>query len=296
MIDLENSEKAPAPLGFLRNHRRENYGKAPWHTGLVRFLTAVGASGLALSLLVVAPIAAARAAGLGLFAQVAAPFVLLLLLTILMNLALRLIDVHADDEDNTSRWVRARVWTATADPSMGDWLRREREERGLSLADITAKTRIHARYLRAIEDDRFDLLPGGILRRSFLRQYAEQVGLVSATVVALFDAYVHGRTAAASSTLVLVPHHGLAPTARSAVSVEVVRSDTPLGHRAARTLFGMVEALLPKRLAREELGDALEYIAANPGWRAWVKIVSTIFWTGVNAVREWRSAFGGKQD
>jgi hypothetical protein len=236
---------------------------------------------------VVVPVAVARAAGLGIFAQLAAPLVPLILVIIVFALVVAFVQTPGPSEPR---------WTATQDANMGAWLRREREERGRSLTDIAAKTRINARFLRAIEDENFDLLPGGMLFLSFLRQYAEQVGLVPATVVALFDDYYNGRIATGAPPVV----QAIAPSsiaATAAVGVVKAEPGAPASHRAARTVFGVVEVLLPKRLASEELGDALEYIAAHPrGWRVWVKIVSTIFWTGVNAVREWRSAFGRKAD
>ena len=63
--------------------------------------------------------------------------------------------------------------------SLGDARRR----RGLELADVEAATRIRSRYLDALEHDRFDVLPAGPYRRSFLREYAEFLELDA-------DAYV----------------------------------------------------------------------------------------------------------
>jgi hypothetical protein len=53
--------------------------------------------------------------------------------------------------------------------SLGDARRR----RGLELADVEAATRIRTRYLDALEHERFEMLPTGAYRRSFLREYAE---------------------------------------------------------------------------------------------------------------------------
>jgi hypothetical protein len=300
MNRLENLEKSPI-LPWWDRH--DNYARAPWYAAPLDFLGMVGAFGLAFSLVVVlvviAPVAAARAAGLGFSRQLAAPIMTWLFLNIVIGARAWATSAfgHSDDEDSLIAWADTRTWTVTPDPSMGAWLRREREERGLSISAISAKTRIPTKYLRAIEEDRFELLPGGILRRSFLRQYAEQVGLTPGTIVALFDMYVHGRTGLNAAGLVHSTASGVAMSISTVINVklEVLPAKTPLGHRAATTLFGIVEALLPKRLAHEELGDALEYIAAHPrGWRVIVKIVSSIFWIGVNAVREWRSAFGRK--
>lgn len=59
----------------------------------------------------------------------------------------------------------------------GEKLRRQRELRGLSLEAISTTTKIGTRMLRAIEDEHFDQLPGGVFNKGFVRAYARQVGL-----------------------------------------------------------------------------------------------------------------------
>ena len=61
--------------------------------------------------------------------------------------------------------------------SFGENLRRERELRGVSLREIADNTKISIRFLEALEEDRVDVLPGGLFPRSFVRQYATFVGL-----------------------------------------------------------------------------------------------------------------------
>jgi len=60
---------------------------------------------------------------------------------------------------------------------IGTSLRQARQHRGLELADVERETRIRAKYLGALEDDRFDVLPGTAYVRGFLRTYAEYLGL-----------------------------------------------------------------------------------------------------------------------
>ena len=60
---------------------------------------------------------------------------------------------------------------------MGEIFRKEREARGVSLEEIAADSKISIRFLRAIEKERFDVLPGGIFNRSFVRQYARYLGI-----------------------------------------------------------------------------------------------------------------------
>jgi cytoskeletal protein RodZ len=67
--------------------------------------------------------------------------------------------------------------------SFGGWLRRQREMREISLRDIADRTKISLRYLEAMEEDRFDLLPAPIFAKGFLREYARYVGLSPDEVV-----------------------------------------------------------------------------------------------------------------
>lgn len=60
---------------------------------------------------------------------------------------------------------------------IGSSLREARLRRGLDHVQVDADTHIRPRYLRALEDDRFDLLPGAAYARGFLRTYADYLGL-----------------------------------------------------------------------------------------------------------------------
>jgi transcriptional regulator with XRE-family HTH domain len=60
---------------------------------------------------------------------------------------------------------------------IGSELRAERERRGLALAEVEARTKIRVRYLAALEDGRYEVLPGPAYARAFLRDYAEELGL-----------------------------------------------------------------------------------------------------------------------
>jgi cytoskeleton protein RodZ len=60
---------------------------------------------------------------------------------------------------------------------IGSNLRDARTRRGLELSQIERDTRIRPRYLQALEDERFDLLPGEAYAKGFLRTYANFLGL-----------------------------------------------------------------------------------------------------------------------
>ena len=55
-------------------------------------------------------------------------------------------------------------------------LPRFRKRAGISLDQIVDRTKISLRFLQAIEDERFEQLPGGIFSTSYLRQYAASIG------------------------------------------------------------------------------------------------------------------------
>jgi cytoskeleton protein RodZ len=61
--------------------------------------------------------------------------------------------------------------------SFGEDLRMERLARNIALEEITAKTKISQRHLLALEQERFRLLPGGILSKGIVRGYANALGL-----------------------------------------------------------------------------------------------------------------------
>lgn len=62
-------------------------------------------------------------------------------------------------------------------PSFGQKLKLEREKRAITLEQISSSTKIGTRMLKALEDENFDQLPGGIFDKGFVRAYARHVGL-----------------------------------------------------------------------------------------------------------------------
>ena len=63
-------------------------------------------------------------------------------------------------------------------------LRRAREKAGLSIEELSARTKIQISLLEAIEAGNFERVPGGLFVRGFLRAYAREVGLEPEAVVA----------------------------------------------------------------------------------------------------------------
>ncbi len=72
--------------------------------------------------------------------------------------------------------------------SFGERLRREREMRGIGLDEIATATKISTRNLRALEEEKFDQLPGGIFNKGFVRAYAKFLGIDQDQIVAEYEA------------------------------------------------------------------------------------------------------------
>jgi cytoskeletal protein RodZ len=72
--------------------------------------------------------------------------------------------------------------------SIGTYLKRHREVKAMSLAELSRATRIPTASLEALESDHFDDLPGEVFVRGFLQSYARTVGLLPAEVLARYTA------------------------------------------------------------------------------------------------------------
>ncbi|MCB9160823.1 MAG: helix-turn-helix domain-containing protein [Caldilineaceae bacterium] len=73
--------------------------------------------------------------------------------------------------------------TAHSPRDLGALLNERREAMGISLAEAEAATRIRQKYLAALESDEWHLLPGEVVGRGFLRNYATFLGLEPNEVV-----------------------------------------------------------------------------------------------------------------
>ena len=64
-----------------------------------------------------------------------------------------------------------------ASTPFGEHLRRERELRGVTLDEVSAATRIKTTFLEAMENGRWEELPGGAFNRGFIRATSKFLGL-----------------------------------------------------------------------------------------------------------------------
>jgi transcriptional regulator with XRE-family HTH domain len=95
------------------------------------------------------------------------------------------------------------------DAGIGERLRDARRDLGLDLEEITARTKIRARYLIAMEEERWEALPGAAYVRSFLHTYAEVLGL---DADALLDEYRSVEPARDRPGVEAPPPASIAPT------------------------------------------------------------------------------------
>ncbi len=70
--------------------------------------------------------------------------------------------------------------------TVGSWLKSVREERGLPLEAISEATKINLLFLAALEQDRFDRLPGGMFPRAMVRVYARALGASEQTALEIY--------------------------------------------------------------------------------------------------------------
>lgn len=145
----------------------------------------------------------------------------------------------------------------------GEHLKREREMRGVSLEEIAAATRINARFLEAIENERWDLLPGGVFNRGFIRSIARYLGMDEDSLVAEYDLGAKNNGNAHTHSVAAVPAQDMPRNWRPAAVAVVLlalligggvftyahyRSQISAGlHRGAAAVAGQIHRIRAKR-------------------------------------------------
>lgn len=89
-----------------------------------------------------------------------------------------------------------------SESTIGQELSRAREQKRMSVAEISRVTRIPVATLDALEADRFDDLPGEVFVRGFLKSYAQAVGLAPNAILAR---YTSSRSVAIATPLPATP-------------------------------------------------------------------------------------------
>ena len=75
---------------------------------------------------------------------------------------------------------------------LGQALRKEREARGISLADIACETRIGTRFLQALENEEFDLFPGKFYIHYYIKNYLKACGADETAFFNIYRSYLKG--------------------------------------------------------------------------------------------------------
>ena len=85
---------------------------------------------------------------------------------------------------------------------LGELLRQRRETMGLTFTDLQARTKIRVKYLEAIEKGDFDVIPGEVYLRGFIRSIASELGIDQQEAMQLYhqDIAPQGEEAADLST------------------------------------------------------------------------------------------------
>jgi transcriptional regulator with XRE-family HTH domain len=71
--------------------------------------------------------------------------------------------------------------------SIGEALRQAREQMGVSPEEVENRTKIRRKYIIAMENDDFEVLPGGVYVRGFLRNYARFLNIDGEALVRQYD-------------------------------------------------------------------------------------------------------------
>jgi transcriptional regulator with XRE-family HTH domain len=84
---------------------------------------------------------------------------------------------NAEAPTKAERGKSGRTGAQTVSATTGPILRERREAMGVTLAEAEVATRIRQKYLAALESDEWDLLPGEVVGRGFLRNYSTYLGI-----------------------------------------------------------------------------------------------------------------------
>ncbi|RXZ77900.1 helix-turn-helix domain-containing protein [Paenibacillaceae bacterium] len=93
---------------------------------------------------------------------------------------------------------------------LGELLKQARNDKEMSLDDIQDMTKIRKRYLEAIEEGNYKVLPGSFYVRAFVKTYAETVGLDADEVLRLYNKDMPALPAEPVSEPMMKPRRGSA--------------------------------------------------------------------------------------
>ncbi len=171
---------------------------------------------------------------------------------------------------------------------IGASLREARTRRGLSLDDVTAGLRIRERYVTALEEERWELMPGEAYAKGFLRMYAEFLGLDGSLYVDEYnervaahqdEAFVpeslapaKGRSRLLTRTIV-----GIVAVAAAVAALNAFGSGTPASTHVQPDLSNVANAAPAKKVA----APIVHHVAASKPVVALIRAVTSRSWLSV---------------
>lgn len=106
--------------------------------------------------------------------------------------------------------------------SFGARLKRERELRGIGLQEIAKASKISTRLLEAIESDKYDILPGGVFNRGFIRSYARHLGLNEEDVINDYLQSLQEKSEETPAPVRTFPSSATVPPVRMPLIIQIV--------------------------------------------------------------------------
>lgn len=89
--------------------------------------------------------------------------------------------------------------------NFGSYIKHERELRGVPLEEISGATKIHIRFLQALEDNQFDKLPGEVFIKGYIRSYANIIGSDAEEMLNIYEESVVNKDIESSTDSVSQP-------------------------------------------------------------------------------------------
>jgi cytoskeleton protein RodZ len=130
-------------------------------------------------------------------------------------------------------------------PEIGAMLREARMRARIDVSEIEAQTKIRAKYLRALENEEWDLLPGATFVKSFLRTYGDALGLDGRALVEEYKLhYEHPGEGVEPTQQAPAPVPRRGRSARGTGAASAPRQGTSRAYIAAVAAIGAVIVLL----------------------------------------------------
>jgi cytoskeleton protein RodZ len=148
-------------------------------------------------------------------------------------------------------------------PEIGATLREARMRARLDVSEIEAQTKIRAKYLRALENEEWSLLPGPTFVKSFLRTYAQALGLDGRALVEEYRSHHERPSEAAFDPIVSTPQRSRQRTPGSGPSLAYMVS---VG--AVAVLIVLLIVLLIAGGGSSKKGSTVPGAAARQGARS----------------------------